>query len=51
MIKHLKHSEEGDILPSRWEDTFGRIGIVVDPWEMGGTWIQGDRKVSKGGGQ
>ena len=45
MVKYSVSSEEGDITPSVWEDTFGGFSTVAGPWEMGVTWIQGDRKV------
>lgn len=45
MVKCFESSEKGDITPSRREDTFGGAGIVAGPWELGLTWMQGDRKV------
>ena len=46
MVKYSVSSEEGDIIPNVWEDTFGGgVSTVAGPWEMGVTWVQGDRKV------
>ena len=45
MVKCFESSEEGNISPSWWEDAVGGVGIVAGPWELGVTWMQGDRKV------
>lgn len=46
IIKDTKNSESlENFTPSWWEDPFGGVSMVAGPWQMGETWIEGDRKV------